>query len=74
MKEIGILGSTGSIGLNTLNVINNLSDFKIKYLSANKNIDLLIEQANKFQPEIICIGDDNLYKKLKTNLSNKFEI
>ena len=63
MKKVGVLGSTGSIGLNTLKVLENLSDFKVKYLTANRNVDLLIEQALKFRPEIVCIGDKKLYKK-----------
>ena len=74
MKKVGVLGSTGSIGLNTLKVLENLSDFKVKYLTANRNVDLLIEQALKFRPEIVCIGDKKLYKKLKDNLNNEFEI
>ena len=74
MKKVGVLGSTGSIGLNTLKVLENLSDFKVKYLTANRNVDLLIEQALKFRPEIVCIGNKKLYKKLKDNLNNEFEI
>ena len=48
-KKITILGSTGSIGVNALNVINNL-EIDIVGLSANTNSQLLIEQAKKFQP------------------------
>ena len=75
MKKVGILGSTGSIGVNTLNVLENLCDiFKLKYLTANVNADLLIQQSLKFNPEIICIVDDRFYKKLKNNLNRKIEI
>ena len=75
MKKVGILGSTGSIGVNTLNVLENLYDiFEVKYLTANVNVDLLINQSLKYNPEIICIADDRLYKKLKNNLNTKVEI
>jgi len=75
MKKVGILGSTGSIGVNTLNVLENFSDvFKVKYLTAKVNADLLIEQSLKYNPEIICIVDDRFYKKLKNNLNKKIEI
>ena len=48
MKEITILGSTGSIGVNTLDVISNHQDkFNIKALTANKNLDVLTEQCFK---------------------------
>ncbi|MGB9663780.1 MAG: 1-deoxy-D-xylulose-5-phosphate reductoisomerase [Ignavibacteria bacterium] len=65
-KNIIILGSTGSIGTSALEVIENNSDkFRIKYLSANTNVSLLLEQANKFRPEGIIITDDEAFKELK---------
>ena len=46
MKNISILGSTGSIGTQTIEVIQRMPDeFKVKYLSAHRNVDLLIEQS-----------------------------
>lgn len=66
-KNIIILGSTGSIGTSALEVIeNNLDKFCVKYLSTNTRIDLLIEQARKFNPEGIIITDDLAYQRLKT--------
>ena len=60
MKNISILGSTGSIGVNALSVINNLDDkFNVKALSAYKNSSLLIEQAKIFNPEIVVIVDSS---------------
>ena len=68
-KKITILGSTGSIGVNALNVINNL-DIDIVGLSANTNSKLLIEQAKKFQPESVSIVDEDAYLIVKDALKN----
>ena len=58
MKNLGILGSTGSVGTQSLNVIdNNKNKFNIKFLAANTNSKLLIQQANKFNSEYVCIYD-----------------
>ena len=58
MKKISILGSTGSIGINALSVIDNhLNDFIVVALSAYKNGKLLIEQAKKYQPEFVAVVD-----------------
>ncbi|MFI5252917.1 MAG: 1-deoxy-D-xylulose-5-phosphate reductoisomerase [Bacteroidota bacterium] len=58
MKNICILGSTGSIGKNALEVIANFPDmFRVTYLTANKNIGLLQEQINRFQPKGIGVLD-----------------
>ena len=76
MKHISILGSTGSIGVTTLKVIENLNDkIKIKYLSAFKNADLLIEQMKKFKPKSVAIVDHIAYEKVKSFfLSDSVEI
>ena len=68
-KKITILGSTGSIGVNALNVINNL-DIDVVGLSANTNSKLLIEQAKKFQPKSVSIVDENAYLIVKDALKN----
>ena len=76
MKHISILGSTGSIGVTTLKVVENLNDkIKIKYLSAFKNADLLIEQMKKFKPKSVAIVDHKAYEKVKSFfLSDSIEI
>ena len=76
MKHISILGSTGSIGVTTLKVVENLNDkIKIKYLSAFKNADLLIEQMKKFKPKSVAIVDHKAYEKVKSFfLSDSVEI
>ena len=68
-KKVTILGSTGSIGVNALNVINNL-EIDIVGLSANTNSQLLIEQAKNFQPESVSIVDEDAYLIVKDALKN----
>jgi len=59
-KKISILGSTGSIGVNTLNVIDNLQDqFDVVYLSTFQNKELIIEQAKKYKPKALAIVKDS---------------
>src|SRR5690554_4423902 len=58
MKNISILGSTGSVGTQTLDVIREHKDhFRIFGLSTNKNIDLLEAQINEFKPKAVCVMD-----------------
>ncbi len=72
MKNIAILGSTGSIGTQTLEVISeNKNKFKIVLLSANRNYKLLIEQAIKYKPETIIFGDINYKRDLEKGLKNE---
>ncbi len=56
MKKISILGSTGSIGTQSLDIIRNNGGFKVVALSTNQNIDLLEKQALEFKPEIVSVG------------------
>ena len=71
IKNIAIFGSTGSIGVNSINVIKKFPDkFSIKCLSANKNIDLLIEQTNVVKPECIIISDEKNYQGLKSKVKD----
>tara|TARA_S200000501_G_scaffold25072_2_gene21782 strand:+ start:78138 stop:79280 length:1143 start_codon:yes stop_codon:yes gene_type:complete len=76
MKHISILGSTGSIGVTTLKVVEQLDDkIKVKYLSAFGNADLLIKQIKKFKPKAVAIVDQKAYEKIKTFfLSDSIEI
>ncbi len=71
-KNIAILGSTGSIGTQALDVIRQNSDsFNVEILTAQNNVDLLIKQAIEFSPNAVVIGNKNLYAKLKEKLPNK---
>ena len=58
-KRISILGSTGSIGLNALEVVRHLTDrLDIVYLSANKNTERMVEQCREFHPEAVVMNDE----------------
>ncbi len=70
-KQIAILGSTGSIGTQALQVIEEHPDLYEAYaLTANNRVDLLIEQARKFQPEAVVIANEDKYLQLKEALSD----
>lgn len=70
MKKITILGSTGSIGTQALEVVRDHPDtFKVVVLSALKNSELLIQQAKEFKPAIVVICDENKYNEVKNALS-----
>lgn len=71
-KRIAILGSTGSIGTQTLEVIEqNPEHFEVEVLTANNNIRLLIDQAKKFQPNVVVISNSCHYDELADALKNE---
>lgn len=70
MKKISILGSTGSIGTQTLEVVEELGNIKISAITGNKNISLLEEQARKFQPELVAVMDEENAKILQGRLAD----
>ena len=68
-KRLSILGSTGSIGVNALNVVRSYPEnYKIKYMSAHSQGDLLIQQAKEFSPSAVAIGDPDQYETVKAAL------
>lgn len=70
-QNIAILGSTGSIGTQTLDVIRHHSDrMEVYALVANNNVGLLTAQAREFLPEVVVIGNENHYNTLKANLAD----
>ena len=69
VSSISVLGSTGSIGRQTLAVADRLG-IPVKALSANSNTQLLEQQARKFKPEFVCVYDESAAAKLKTALSD----
>ncbi|MCP9755360.1 1-deoxy-D-xylulose-5-phosphate reductoisomerase [Lacihabitans sp. CCS-44] len=70
-KKIAILGSTGSIGTQALDVIAANNDiFEVEVLTAQSNADLLIEQAVKFKPNVVVIGEEMLYDKVNAALDS----
>lgn len=70
MKHVAIIGSTGSIGTQTLEIARWNQDIKICALSAGRNIDLLEKQAREFRPEIIGLWDEKLADELKDRLKD----
>ena len=68
MKHVAIIGSTGSIGTQTLEIARWNQDIKICALSAGRNIDLLEKQAREFRPEIVGLWDEKLADELKDRL------
>ena len=70
MKTISLLGSTGSIGTQTLDVCRK-HNIRVKALAANTNVSLLASQALEFGAEYVCICNDKYYKVLKEKLDGK---
>ena len=72
MKKVFILGSTGSIGVNCLNVLSNLkADFEVVGLTVNANTELLLEQVKKYNPKVVVVRDksasENITGRLPVN-------
>lgn len=71
-KQIAILGSTGSIGTQALQVIEEHPDlYEVYALTANNKVDLLVEQVRKFHPEVVVIANEDKYPQLKEALSGE---
>ena len=71
MRGIALLGSTGSIGTQALDIVRLFPDkLKVCALAANRNVDLLVKQAEEFLPECVAIGDANAYHEVKQRLSS----
>ena len=70
MKTISLLGSTGSIGTQTLDVIRRNKDIKVAALAAGTRVKELAAQAREFKPELVCIGSEKLAGDLKTELAD----
>lgn len=70
VKRLAILGSTGSIGTQTLDIVSQYPDrFKVEALAAGNNVRLLIEQVRKFRPSVVAIGNEDHYVELKKSLA-----
>lgn len=75
MKRVAIIGSTGSIGTNTLNVIRSLPDtFEPYALAIGKNVDLLEKQINEFNPTKICVWDQDAIGSLRQRIGEGHDI
>lgn len=74
-KNISILGSTGSIGLSVLKIIDNKKNyFKINLLSANKNYKLICKQITKYKPKYFIINDPIIFNKVKKKIKSNTKI
>ena len=71
MKQIAILGSTGSIGTQTLDVVRqHRNEFAVYALTAHRSVEMLIGQALEFNPAVVCIADESYYPRLRDALSD----
>jgi 1-deoxy-D-xylulose-5-phosphate reductoisomerase len=70
LKKISILGSTGSIGTQTLDIVRINKDIKVVGLSANSNVDLLLKQIEEFEPELVCVFREDKACELKERLGS----
>ncbi len=74
-QNIGILGSTGSIGTQTLNVVDQHPElFTVKLLTANGSIDLLEKQIHHYHPEAVCLVDENKADELRKKMKGKIHV
>jgi 1-deoxy-D-xylulose-5-phosphate reductoisomerase len=70
-RQIVILGSTGSIGTQTLDIVRACPDrFQVYALVAHQSVELLVKQAREFRPEVVCIADESRYQSLKEALAD----
>jgi 1-deoxy-D-xylulose-5-phosphate reductoisomerase len=75
MKNIAILGSTGSIGKNALEVIRHLpGKFRVVGLSANSNSALLLKQIKEFKPEFVCVRNIEAAREVEANLPSRIKL
>ena len=70
MKHIAVLGSSGSIGTQTLDVVRNNHDLRVSALAVNSSIELLEEQIREFKPEIVCVYDETKAKELRNKIAD----
>ncbi len=74
MKVISILGSTGSIGTQTIDIVLKQGDIRVLGLTANKNIDLLEQQIHQVHPEVVAVMDEEKAKELKKRIGSKVKV
>ena len=73
MKAISILGSTGSVGVTTLDVVGRFSDrFRVVAMAAGRNLDLLTEQVKRFRPGLVSVATPN-WRAISRRVSDRIE-
>ena len=70
MKKIAILGSTGSIGTQTLDIVSKNDDLQVVGIAAGRNIDLLEKQIRQFSPRLAAVGDEKRAQELKLRVQD----
>ena len=70
MKIVALLGSTGSIGTQTLEIVRNHPELKVAALTANSNVNLMEKQVREFRPKLAVMYDENAAKELKQRLAD----
>lgn len=70
MKKIAILGSTGSIGTQTLDIVSKNDDLQVVGIAAGRNIDLLEKQIRQFSPRLAAVGDEKKAQELKLRVQD----
>ena len=71
MRHLAVLGSTGSIGTQTLEVVDNNRDMKVVSLAAGSNIDLVEKQIRKYHPEVVCIFNEQKARELARRVADE---
>ncbi len=71
MKTISILGSTGSIGTQTLDVVRQNGDITVAAIAANTNVELILKQINEFQPKLVCMYSEKAAKELELRVKSQ---
>lgn len=75
MVDVAILGSTGSIGTQTLEVVDlNPDQFRVVALGAHRSVELLLEQAHKYRPAMVVVGDPEVYDAVRSRLPNEIRV
>ena len=72
MKKISVLGSTGSIGTQTLEVVDITKEYQIETLSAHSNVELMEKQIRKYKPKKVSMTNENAAKELKVRVADTF--
>ena len=70
MKNIAILGSTGSIGTQTLEVVDSTNDYKVSALTAHSNVNLIEQQIRKYKPSLACMTDEKAARELRVRVAD----
>lgn len=70
MKKIGILGSTGSIGTQTLDIVRKESDLQVVSMAAGSNVELMEKQVREFRPQVVAMWTEDAAKDLRTRLAD----